>query len=61
MEIKFKLIMNVKYSYRNVKLNNNARLWYKGPPQENNKGEQTASKILEINTSTNNFLRYLEL
>lgn len=42
-------------------LNNNARLWYKGPQQENNKGEQTASKILEINTSTNNFLRYLEL
>lgn len=43
------------------KLNNNAGLWYKGPQQENNKGEQRASKILEINTSTNNFLRYLEL
>lgn len=40
------------------KLNNNAGLWYKGPQQENNKGEQRASKI---NTSTNNFLRYLEL
>lgn len=43
------------------KLNNNAGLWYKGPQQENNKGEQKASKILEINTSTNNILRYLEL
>lgn len=41
------------------KLNNNARLWYKGPQQENNKGEHTAS--LEIDTSTNTFLRYLEL
>lgn len=30
------------------KLNNNAGLWYKGPQQENNKGEQRASKILEI-------------